>query len=203
MSDLFVALPPVTAKGCVLFAKNSDRPPSEVQEVIYCPPADHEPGSKVKVSMADDINRVSLVLLDFAFVSNFLWFYRLAQTGTRIWGGREILVSWAGRMKVSVDLCLFSGHSFALTLASCLLFPFFNRQCTEYSTRSCLPSIELDLKPTKVNLRNPDGWVELWWSIIFHPELHSNLGHMSARYLCPLSPTPLLRHCRSLINSVM
>lgn len=65
MSDLFVALPPVTAKGCVLFAKNSDRPPSEVQEVIYCPPADHEPGSKVKVSMADDINRVSLVLIGF------------------------------------------------------------------------------------------------------------------------------------------
>ncbi|KAK7108928.1 secernin-2-like [Littorina saxatilis] len=48
MSDLFVALPPVTSRGCVLFAKNADRPPSEVQEVVYSPPVDHDPGAKVK-----------------------------------------------------------------------------------------------------------------------------------------------------------
>lgn len=53
MSDLFVALPPLTSHDCVLFAKNSDRPPSEVQEVIYCPSADHDPGSKVKCTFVE------------------------------------------------------------------------------------------------------------------------------------------------------
>lgn len=48
--DTFVALPPATAKGCVIFGKNSDRPGSEVQEVILVPAADHPKGSKVQVS---------------------------------------------------------------------------------------------------------------------------------------------------------
>ncbi|KAK3108853.1 hypothetical protein FSP39_017207 [Pinctada imbricata] len=49
MSDIFVALPPAT-DGPVVFGKNSDRPCSEVQEVIHVPDADHPPGSKVKVT---------------------------------------------------------------------------------------------------------------------------------------------------------
>lgn len=48
--DTFVALPPATADGCIIFGKNSDRPDDEVQEVEYFPAIDHEPGSKVMVS---------------------------------------------------------------------------------------------------------------------------------------------------------
>ena len=47
--DTFVALPPATANGCVIFGKNSDRPCNEVQEVVYFPAGDHSPGSKVEV----------------------------------------------------------------------------------------------------------------------------------------------------------
>ncbi|KAL3831449.1 hypothetical protein ACJMK2_023200 [Sinanodonta woodiana] len=46
--DTFVALPPVTANGYVIFGKNSDRPSTEVQEVIYQTAADHEQGEKLK-----------------------------------------------------------------------------------------------------------------------------------------------------------
>ncbi|ELT93402.1 hypothetical protein CAPTEDRAFT_228449 [Capitella teleta] len=46
--DTFVALPPATADGCVVFGKNSDRPDDEVQEVVYFPAADHDAGSKVQ-----------------------------------------------------------------------------------------------------------------------------------------------------------
>ncbi|XP_076460460.1 secernin-3-like [Babylonia areolata] len=53
MSDIFVALPPVTSGGCVLFAKNADRPPSEVQEVVYVPAADYPPGTKVKCTFLE------------------------------------------------------------------------------------------------------------------------------------------------------
>ncbi|CAD5117944.1 DgyrCDS6686 [Dimorphilus gyrociliatus] len=45
--DTFVALPPNTENGCVIFGKNSDRPSSEVQEVIYVPSADHDEGAKL------------------------------------------------------------------------------------------------------------------------------------------------------------
>ncbi|CAH1789811.1 unnamed protein product [Owenia fusiformis] len=49
--DTFVALPPETGKhghGGVIFGKNSDRPPMEVQEVIYCSAQDHASGSKLQ-----------------------------------------------------------------------------------------------------------------------------------------------------------
>ena len=47
--DTFVALPPATANGCVVFGKNADRPDTEVQEVIYVPATHHEPGTKLQV----------------------------------------------------------------------------------------------------------------------------------------------------------
>ena len=47
--DTFVALPPATADGCIIFGKNSDRPDDEVQEVVYYPSKDHDAGSKVMV----------------------------------------------------------------------------------------------------------------------------------------------------------
>ncbi|KAJ3591969.1 hypothetical protein NHX12_007099 [Muraenolepis orangiensis] len=46
--DTFVALPPSTAGPRVVFAKNSDRPEDEVQEVVYFPAGHHEPGDKVQ-----------------------------------------------------------------------------------------------------------------------------------------------------------
>lgn len=50
--DTFVALPPATAKGRVIFGKNSDRPSSEVQEVVFVAASDHPAGSKVQVRIA-------------------------------------------------------------------------------------------------------------------------------------------------------
>ena len=47
--DTFVALPPVTANGCVIFGKNSDRPPYECQEVVYHKAAQFEAGAKLQV----------------------------------------------------------------------------------------------------------------------------------------------------------
>ena len=47
--DTFVALPPATANGCVIFGKNSDRPANEVQEVVYHAATQSEPGTKLQV----------------------------------------------------------------------------------------------------------------------------------------------------------
>ncbi|XP_077977970.1 secernin-2-like [Glandiceps talaboti] len=46
--DTFVALPPATADGNIVFGKNSDRPCDEVQEVLYVPATDHTPASKLQ-----------------------------------------------------------------------------------------------------------------------------------------------------------
>lgn len=40
--DTFVALPPSTRDGCIIFGKNSDRPRDEVQEIEYHPSRDHD-----------------------------------------------------------------------------------------------------------------------------------------------------------------
>lgn len=53
--DTFVALPPVTAEGCVIFGKNSDRMDEEVQEVIHVPAMDHPAGSKVQVQILSSL----------------------------------------------------------------------------------------------------------------------------------------------------
>ena len=49
--DTFVALPPATGNGCVIFGKNSDRPLNEVQEVVFHAASQHETGSKLQVRM--------------------------------------------------------------------------------------------------------------------------------------------------------
>ncbi|XP_002740786.1 secernin-2-like [Saccoglossus kowalevskii] len=46
--DTFVALPPATADGNVIFGKNSDRPCEEVQQVIHIPATSHKAGSKLQ-----------------------------------------------------------------------------------------------------------------------------------------------------------
>ncbi|NXK62017.1 SCRN1 protein, partial [Sylvietta virens] len=47
-SYCFVAFPPCSKDGLVVFGKNSARPRDEVQEVVYFAAAEHEPGSKVE-----------------------------------------------------------------------------------------------------------------------------------------------------------
>ena len=47
MCDTFVALPSVTEDGSMLFGKNSDREPSEVQLLEYYPECKHDPDERV------------------------------------------------------------------------------------------------------------------------------------------------------------
>lgn len=49
-SYCFVAFPPRTKEGLVIFGKNSARPRGEVQEVVYFAAATHDPGCKVEVN---------------------------------------------------------------------------------------------------------------------------------------------------------
>jgi secernin len=46
--DTLVALPPATADGSTLLAKNSDRPAMESQPLVQVPPQRHRPGSRVR-----------------------------------------------------------------------------------------------------------------------------------------------------------
>jgi len=48
MCDTFVALPSVTSDGSMIFGKNSDREPSEVQLLEYLPECKHDPGERVE-----------------------------------------------------------------------------------------------------------------------------------------------------------
>ncbi|ELT99347.1 hypothetical protein CAPTEDRAFT_181075 [Capitella teleta] len=61
--DTFVALPPVTAKGKVIFGKNSDRPASEVQEVIFQAAADHADGSTCSYLSIPQVPHTHAVIL--------------------------------------------------------------------------------------------------------------------------------------------
>ena len=47
--DCFVSVPPASAMPAVIFAKNSDRPRDEVQEVVFVPAGTHAPGSRLQV----------------------------------------------------------------------------------------------------------------------------------------------------------
>lgn len=47
--DCFVSVPPASAIPAVIFAKNSDRPREEVQEVVFVPAGTHVPGSRLQV----------------------------------------------------------------------------------------------------------------------------------------------------------
>eukprot|EP00887_Chlorella_sp_A99_P002193 scaffold21.g2193.t1 len=46
--DTFVALPPATPDGSIVFGKNSDRETEEVQEVVALPGGEHPPGSMLQ-----------------------------------------------------------------------------------------------------------------------------------------------------------
>ena len=53
MCDTFVALPPATADGSVIFAKNSDRPAGEGQSIRSYPAARPAPGSRLACTYID------------------------------------------------------------------------------------------------------------------------------------------------------
>lgn len=57
-SYVFVVLPPLTADGKVIFGKNSNRPDTEVQEVVYFAAKDYDSGTKVSCTFID-IDQVS------------------------------------------------------------------------------------------------------------------------------------------------
>ncbi|XP_005104829.1 secernin-2 [Aplysia californica] len=65
MADLFVALPPVTSFGAVLFGKNSNRPASEIQDVVNFPAKDYGSGEKVKCTYieVDQVGHTNAVVV--------------------------------------------------------------------------------------------------------------------------------------------
>ncbi|XP_053323717.1 secernin-1 isoform X1 [Spea bombifrons] len=64
-SVCFVVFPPLAKNNQILFGKNSARPRDEVQEILYVPASDHEPGSKVQCTYleVDQVQRTHAVLL--------------------------------------------------------------------------------------------------------------------------------------------
>ncbi|XP_040820785.1 secernin-1 [Ochotona curzoniae] len=64
-SYCFVAFPPRTKDGLVVFGKNSARPRDEVQEVVYFSAAEHEPGSKVECTYIsiDQVPRTHAIMI--------------------------------------------------------------------------------------------------------------------------------------------
>lgn len=77
--DTFVALPPSTEGRRVIFAKNSDRPGDEVQEVLYFPARHYSAGEKVEVGAMNVLllpHNVQFTILTFNlchFVLLVLW----------------------------------------------------------------------------------------------------------------------------------
>ncbi|XP_074117408.1 secernin-2 isoform X1 [Sminthopsis crassicaudata] len=63
--DCFVSLPPASALPAVIFAKNSDRPRDEVQEVVLVPSRTHAPGSLLQCTYieVDQVERTYSVIL--------------------------------------------------------------------------------------------------------------------------------------------
>ncbi|XP_033111102.1 secernin-1-like [Anneissia japonica] len=62
-SDAFVALPPATVGGVIVFAKNAGHTNEAVQEVIYCPAADHVTKTKCTYIEVDQLSHTHAVLL--------------------------------------------------------------------------------------------------------------------------------------------
>jgi secernin len=69
MCDTMVALPPATASGGILFAKNSDRERNEAQFLEHRPAAHHAPGSSVRCSYIEipQVPETQAVLLSRPF----------------------------------------------------------------------------------------------------------------------------------------
>jgi len=65
MCDTFVALPPVTADGSIIFGKNSDREPNEAQVLEYQPARTYPPAAKLQCTYLEipQARETSAVLL--------------------------------------------------------------------------------------------------------------------------------------------
>ncbi|XP_006889528.1 PREDICTED: secernin-2 [Elephantulus edwardii] len=63
--DCFVSVPPASAIPAVIFAKNSDRPRDEVQEVVFVPAATHAPGSRLQCTYieVEQVSQTHAVIL--------------------------------------------------------------------------------------------------------------------------------------------
>ncbi|XP_049636004.1 secernin-2 [Suncus etruscus] len=63
--DCFVSVPPASAIPAVIFAKNSDRPRDEVQEVVFLPAGMHAPGSRVQCTYieVEQVQKTHAVIL--------------------------------------------------------------------------------------------------------------------------------------------
>ncbi|XP_007085806.2 secernin-2 isoform X1 [Panthera tigris] len=63
--DCFVSVPPASAIPAVIFAKNSDRPRDEVQEVVFVPAGTHAPGSRLQCTYieVEQVSRTHAVIL--------------------------------------------------------------------------------------------------------------------------------------------
>lgn len=63
--DCFVSVPPASAIPAVIFAKNSDRPRDEVQEVVFVPAGTHAPGSLLQCTYieVEQVSKTHAVVL--------------------------------------------------------------------------------------------------------------------------------------------
>ncbi|TKC50574.1 hypothetical protein EI555_011507 [Monodon monoceros] len=63
--DCFVSVPPASAIPAVIFAKNSDRPREEVQEVVFVPAGTHVPGSRLQCTYieVEQVSKTHAVIL--------------------------------------------------------------------------------------------------------------------------------------------
>ncbi|OWK14529.1 hypothetical protein Celaphus_00001192 [Cervus elaphus hippelaphus] len=63
--DCFASVPPASALPAVIFAKNSDRPRDEVQEVVFVPAATHAPGSRLQCTYieVEQVSKTHAVIL--------------------------------------------------------------------------------------------------------------------------------------------
>jgi dipeptidase len=74
--DTFIAYPPTTANGHVIFGKNSDRPAGEGQSIMRYPASNHTQGSTVKctyISIPQASQKILLIKLASLKSSQFIF----------------------------------------------------------------------------------------------------------------------------------
>lgn len=100
--DTFVALPPATVGGRIIFGKNSDRPDDEVQEIIYFPAKNYEPGGKLECTYIE-IEQVESTYAVILSRPSWLWGAEMGANEHGVCIGNEAV--W-GREEVSDEEAL-------------------------------------------------------------------------------------------------
>ncbi|KAJ1188124.1 hypothetical protein NDU88_004889 [Pleurodeles waltl] len=100
--DTFVALPPATVGGRIIFGKNSDRPDDEVQEIIYFPAKNYEPGGKLECTYME-IEQVESTYAVILSRPSWLWGAEMGANEHGVCIGNEAV--W-GREEVSDEEAL-------------------------------------------------------------------------------------------------